>query len=124
MKSIVKIFRILCLSIFVLSACSKDDDPVNNDLFIGRYTGKVSYTSDSENKSNDDGYVQVVKVGDKYNFIFSDGIKEITGIQIEKNENTAVMIGSTDTHYIKINANKLTILYLKDGAIWGADTTR
>lgn len=124
MKSILKIFGILCLSIFVFTACSDDDDPANNDFFIGRYNGSVSYSADGENKSNDNGHVQVVKVGDKYNFLFSDNIPNITGIEIEKNDNTAVMIGSTETHYIRINASKLTILYLKDGATWTANADR
>ena len=124
MKSILKIFGILCLSIFVFTACSDDDDPVNNDFFIGRYNGKVSYKSADETKTSDNGHVQVVKVGDKYNFLFSDGIPNITGVEIEKNENSAVMIGSTETHFIRINASKLTILYLKDGATWTADTNR
>ncbi len=124
MKNILKIFGILCLSIFVFTACSDDDDPANNDFFIGRYNGKVTYSSSDENKSNDNGSVQVVKVGDKYNFLFSDGIPNITGIEIEKNENSAVMVGSTETHYIRINASKLTILFLKDGATWTADTNR
>lgn len=124
MKNILKIFGILCLSVFVFTACSDDDDPANNDFFIGRYNGKVTYSSNDENKSNDNGSVQVVKVGDKYNFLFSDGIPNITGIEIEKNENSAVMVGSTETHYIRINASKLTILFLKDGATWTADTNR
>jgi len=124
MKNILKIFGILCLSILVFTACSDDDDPANNDFFIGRYNGKVTYSSNDENKSNDNGSVQVVKVGDKYNFLFSDGIPNITGIEIEKNENSAVMVGSTETHYIRINASKLTILFLKDGATWTADANR
>lgn len=124
MKSILKIFGILCLSIFVFTACSDDDDPANNDFFIGRYNGNVSYTNDDESKSNDNGSVQVVKVGDKYNFLFSDSIPDITGIEIEKNDNTAVMIGSTETHYIRITASNLTIFYLKDGATWTANADR
>lgn len=124
MKSVLKIFGILCLSIFVFTACSDDDDPANNDFFIGRYNGSVGYTNSEESKSNDNGSVQVVKVGDKYNFLFSDGIPDITGIEIEKNDNTAVMIGSTETHYIRITASNLTIFYLKDGATWTANADR
>lgn len=126
MKKFLKIFGILFLTISTLSfvACSDDDDPVNNDFFIGRYNGKVTYVDDGENKSNDNGHVQVVKVGDKYNFLFSDGIPDITGIEIEKNENTAVMVGSTETHYIRINASELKILFLKDGKTWTANGTR
>src|SRR5690554_7609292 len=109
MKKFLKIFGVLFITLSALSfvSCSDDDDPADNDFFIGRYNGTVSYMDDGENKSNDDGHVQVVKMGDKYNFLFSDGIPDITGIEIEKNENTAVMIGSTETHYIRINADEL-----------------
>ena len=124
MKNILKFLGILCLSIFVFTACSDDDNPADSDFFIGRYNGKVSYISNGENKANDNGHVQVVKIGNKYNFLFSDDIPDITGIEIEKHENTAVMVGSTETHYIRINADKLSILYLKDGATWTADADR
>lgn len=126
MKKFFNFFGVLLLtlSVFSLAACSSDDDPADNDFFIGRYHGKVTYTSDGANKSNDEGHVQVVKVGDKYNFIFSDGISDITGIEIEKDENTAIMVGSTESHYIRINANELKILFLKDGATWTADCNR
>lgn len=126
MKKFFKFFGVLFLVVSALSlvACSSDDDPSDNDFFIGKYHGKITYTSDGENKSNDEGYVQVVKVGDKYNFIFSDGISDITGIEIEKDENTAIMVGSDESHYIRINANELKILFLKDGATWTADCSR
>lgn len=126
MKKFLKIFGVLFITLSALSfvSCSDDDDPADNDFFIGRYNGTVSYMDNGENKSNDDGHVQVVKMGDKYNFLFSDGIPDITGIEIEKNENTAVMIGSTETHYIRINADELRILFLKDGATWTANCNR
>lgn len=126
MKKFLKIFTVLFLTISALSfvGCSDDDDPANNDFFIGRYNGKVTYSKDGEAISKDDGHVQVVKVGNTYNFLFSDSIPNITGVEIEKNENSAVMVGSTATHYIRINANKLEILFLKDGATWTANGTR
>lgn len=126
MKNYLKFFGVLFLvvSAFSFVACSDDDDPVDNDIFVGRYNGAVSYASADETKSADNGHVQVVKVGDKYNFAFSDGIPNITGVEIEKDENIGIMIGSTETHYIRINANELKILYLKDGATWTANCTR
>lgn len=126
MKNYLKFFGVLFLvvSAFSFVACSDDDDPVDNDIFVGRYNGAVSYASEDETKSADNGHVQVVKVGDKYNFAFSDGIPNITGVEIEKDENIGIMIGSTETHYIRINANELKILYLKDGATWTANCAR
>ncbi|WKW46239.1 hypothetical protein P3875_10740 [Myroides sp. JBRI-B21084] len=124
MRNFFKFIGGLFLMVFVVTACSIDDDPANNDFFIGKYNGNVSYNDANVNKQNNNGSVQVVKVGNTYNFLFSDEIPDITGVEIQKNENSAVMIGSTTTHYIKINANNLTILFLKDGATWTADANR
>ncbi|SRR5690554_978908 len=126
MKTFLKFFGILALGVSSMAFvnCSDDDDPADSDFFIGRYNGTVGYLDGETSISSDDGHVQVVKVGNDYNFIFSDGIPDITGVEIEKNENTAVMVGSTETHYIRINAQDLTILYLKDGATWTANAER
>lgn len=126
MKKFLKIFTILFLTVSAVSfvSCGDDDDPVDNDLFIGRYNGSVSYLTSDENINISEGHVQVVKVGNKYNFMFSDAIPNITGVEIQKNDNTGVMIGSSETHYIRINANELKILYLKDGATWTANCNR
>lgn len=126
MKKFFKIFTILFLTVSAVSfvACSDDDDPADNDIFVGRYNGSVSYISGEENISSSDGSVEVVKVGNNYNFLFSNNIPNITGVEIQKDNNTGVMIGSTETHYIRINANELRILYIKDGATWTANCNR
>ena len=116
MKSILKIFGILCLSIFVFTACSDDDDPVNNDFFIGRYNGKVSYKSADETKTSDNGHVQVVKVGDKYNFLFSDGIPNITGVEIEKNENSQMI----SEYSLRSLDRSEYLVYNKNNILWEA----
>jgi|SRR5690606_35659957 len=126
MKKFFKIFTILFLTVSAVSfvACSDDDDPADNDIFVGRYNGSVSYISGEENISSSDGSVEVVKVGNNYNFLFSNNIPNITGVEIQKDNNTGVMIGSTETHYIRINADELRILYIKDGAQWTANCNR
>ncbi len=115
---------ILLASVILLS-CSKKDDPADNDLFVGTYKGSISYTNNSEIKSTDDGTVRVVKVGSNYNFIFSDGIPDLTGIQFKKDGDNAVIdIDEDVAKAIRITASKLTIAYAKDGAVWTADCSR
>ncbi len=123
-KYLSGIMSILLAGVLLVS-CSKDDDPADNDLFVGTYTGRVSYISDGETKSNDNGNVRVVKVGNNYNFIFSDGIPDLTGVQFKKEgDNTVVSIDDDESKIIRITASKLNIGYAKDGAIWTADCTR
>lgn len=127
MKNTIKIFAVLFISVLTLSttSCSKDDDPTNNDLFVGTYRGPISFTSDSESKSADNGSITVVKVGDKYNFVFSDGIENITGVEFrEDDDNLFINVGGDETSYIRINESTLKILYIKDGKTWTANCTR
>lgn len=126
MKKIFKIFTLLFLTVSALSfvSCSDDDDPADNDFFIGKYDGSVSYVSGDERIQANDGSVRVVKLGDKYNFIFSNSIPDITGVEIQKDQNTGVMVGSSETHYIRINQDDLRILYIKDGKTWTANCQR
>lgn len=125
MKKYVFYLCALVLSSVVLLSCSKKDDPADNDLFVGTYKGSISYNKDSETKSTDDGNVRVVKVGSNYNFIFSDGIPDLTGIQFKKDgDNAVISIDEDVAKVIRITASKLTIGYAKDGAVWTADCSR
>lgn len=125
MKNVLKFLGASVLLLFVVTACSKDDDPSDNDLFVGTYNGSIHYTSDSENKSSDDGKVTVVKVGNKYNFAFSDGIPNINGIEFEEeDDNYYINIGGNELSYIRINESDLEIFYNVDGQTWEADCSR
>ena len=125
MKNVLKFLGASMLLLFVVTACSKDDDPSDNDLFVGTYNGSIHYTSDSENKSSDDGKVTVVKVGNKYNFAFSDGIPNINGIEFEEeDDNYYINIGGNELSYIRINESDLEIFYSVDGQTWEADCSR
>ncbi|MFD2921619.1 hypothetical protein ACFS6H_18010 [Terrimonas rubra] len=125
MKKILSVLAIALLTVSLFTSCKKDDDPADNDLFVGTYRGSVSYNTDGETISKDNGSVTVVKIGSKYNFAFSDGIPDITGVEFAKeNDNTYINIGGDATSYIRINASTLKILYVKDGKRWGADCTR
>ncbi|MUH37741.1 hypothetical protein D9O36_17965 [Zobellia amurskyensis] len=122
MKKCIKNLTALFFISALLVSCSKDNDPSDDNLFVGTYNGSVSYSETSGNTSisTDDGRVTLVKVGDSYNFDFSDGIPSLKGIKIDKNEN--ILISSDGG--IKIDEGNLTIAYSKDGEVWGADCTR
>ena len=121
---------ILCLSLLLIAGlafvgCSKDDDPADNDLFVGTYRGSVSYTKEGENKSSDNGSVTVVKTGSDYNFVFSDGIPDLTGVRFRKDgDNAVISIEEGEAKAIRITASSLVIGYAKDGAVWTANCSR
>ncbi len=125
MKNLIKLLGVSVLTLFVATSCSSDDDPVDNDLFVGTYEGPISYSSDSENKSVDDGSITVVKVGNKYNFAFSDGIPNINGVEFEEDDdNYYINIGGSELNYIRINESNLEILYIDGDETWTADCNR
>lgn len=116
------------LASLLFSSCKKSTSPADKDFFIGKYTGHISYAKTGDDAATIDkesGNVEVVKVGDSYNFLFSDGIPDIKNIKFEKKgDNSVVNIGSDDQHYISIDASKLTILYHSEDEIWTADCQR
>lgn len=122
MKKTMKILGTLFLAVVFVASCSKENDPTDDNLFVGTYNGSVSYTDTDSNTdiSTDDGRVTLVKVGDSYNFDFSDGIPSLKGIKMEKNQN--ILIDSSGA--LKIDEGNLTIAYSKDGETWGANCTR
>lgn len=109
------------------ASCSKDDDPSDNDLFIGKYEGTIGF-DDLDNNDNDvasaRGTVTVTKLGDTYNFAFGNGIPNLNGVDFEQKGNVLVNIGTAGTGVIRIDAGKLTIAYTKDGKAWTADCER
>ncbi|RWU09980.1 hypothetical protein [Pedobacter chitinilyticus] len=124
MKTQFKFLAVLLMIPLFFLACSKDDDPADNDLFVGTYNGTIGYNSGSTSIRTETGKVTVVKTGNNYDFKFSDGIPDLNGVQFQKNENEAVSIGNDESKYIKITAGTLKIAFTKDGAIWTADCTR
>lgn len=125
MRKIISLLLVITASIFFFASCSKDKDPQDSDIFVGTYRGSVSFTSDTDSKSSSEGSVTVAKVGDTYNFAFSDGIPNITGIKFEKEDDEYyINIGGSGTSYIRINSSTLKILYISDGKTWTANCTR
>ena len=122
MKKSIKILSVLFLATTLLASCSDDNDPVDDDIFVGTYKGTVSYveTSSNTNITTDEGRVTLVKVGDTYNFDFSDGIPSLKGIKMEKDQ--SILISSDGA--LKIDAGNLVIAFSKDGKVWGADCRR
>lgn len=125
MKSMLKIVGALMMVAFLFAACSKDTDPADVDVFAGTFKGKISYKDGTTNTTKDNGSVFVTKVGTRYDFRFSDGIPDLTGVEFEKkDDNTMVNIGSSGTGVITITKDKLVIGFTRDNKIWGADCTR
>jgi hypothetical protein len=128
MKKMMKILGLLLVAAAFFTACSKDDDPADNDLFIGNYEGKISFTdlgNSENNKPLADGNVNVKKVGNTYYFSFSNSIPDLNGVEFEKKgDNLLVNVGSKEGALIRIDAGKLTIAFTKDNKIWTADCQR
>ena len=128
MKKIIALVSVICLSLVAFSciSCSKNDDPADNDLFVGTYKGSISYSNGEEKKAVDNGSVTVVKTGNDYYFRFSDGIEDLKGVSFKKEgANTLVNIDFEDgLKIIRINASSLNILYTTDGKTWFAKAKR
>ena len=128
MKKNFVLFSVIFLSLvaFSCASCSKNDDPADNDLFVGTYKGKISYSNGDEKKSVDNGAVTVVKTGNDYYFRFSDGIPDLKGVSFKKEgDNTLVNVDLQDgVKIIRINASSLNILYTTDGKTWTANAKR
>src|SRR5699024_6765633 len=126
MRNLLKVIGIFSL-ILIVAACSKDDDPADNDLFVGTYEGSVGYHDDDTDISSDDSSVTVVKAGKNYNFNFNkSGIPALTGVEFKKDGDHAVVNIDFEegVQVITINESKLFILYSKDGKTWSANASR
>lgn len=122
MNKSIKILCLLFFSTLLITSCSEDNDPVDDDLFVGTYEGAIGYleTGSSTNISTNEGKVTLVKVGDTYNFNFSDGIPSLNGIKMEKNQSVLL----SEDGAIKIDAGTLIIGYNKDDKTWTANCER
>ncbi|MFC2264699.1 MAG: hypothetical protein ACFNM7_05680 [Prevotella conceptionensis] len=128
MKKKITLATLICLFIVAIStiSCSKNDDPADNDFFVGTYKGTIGYLENNVNKSADNGSVTVVKAGGEYYFRFSDGIPDLKGVRFKKEgDHTLVnidLIGGIKV--IRINASTLTIVYTKERRTWMASAKR
>jgi len=115
----------LLISMFVFAvACSKDDDPADNDFFVGTYNGTITFNNGTQTISDEDGRVTVVKVNDTYSFDFGSGIPNITGVKFQKQgDNTYVSVGDGLTG-ITVTASTLKMLVSNSTGTWTADCTR
>lgn len=125
MKLMLKSLAVLLFSAFVMTSCSKDTDPADVDVFAGTFRGKITYKDAEKDISQDNGSVFVTKVNSRYDFRFSDGIPDLTGVQFEKkDDNTLVSVGSDGTGLITINKDKLVIGFSRNGRNWTANGGR
>ena len=126
MKKIIALVSVICLSLVAFS-CSKNDDPADNDLFVGTYNGKIAYVDNNGGKkSADNGSVTVIKAGGDYYFRFSDEIPDLKGVSFKKDgDHILVNLDFKDgVQVIRINASSLFIQYSKDGKTWTANAKR
>ena len=106
------------------AGCSKDDSPTESDLFVGTYTGDITFTGGGETKADDDGKVTVSKVGSTYNFTFGSGIADINGVKFEEsNDGSYVSVGDGLTG-ISISASRLNMLVTNSEGTWTANCSR
>lgn len=125
MKTSIKILSLLSIAFIAFTSCSKDDDPADNDLFLGKYEGSVSFSStDDEDVSEPNGSVTVTKVGNNYTFNFSDGIPTLGDITMEKGDNNTLVFSDEEIGTIRITASSFDIAYARGNRIWTADCSR
>lgn len=127
MKTTIKILSLLLVTLFTFISCSKDDDPADNDLFIGKYEGTVSFQSTNDSDTDvpsTNGSVTVAKIGNNYSFNFSNGIPSIKDITMKKGDNNTIMFSDNGIGTITVTASDLSIAFTKDGRAWLADCKR
>ncbi len=128
MKSRGRILVGMFAFLFALSlmvSCSDDDSPADSDIFIGKYEGRVTYSNGESYTEENEGWVQVVKVGNNYNFLFSNDIPEITGVVFESDGEVLINVGASETQLIRVTANSLQIIYTEnENDVWTATCTR
>lgn len=118
------VFTFLAVSV-VMWSCSKDDDPADNDLFVGTYNGSVGFTSGETAIRESEGSVRVVKVqGDTYNFFFSNDIPNLSNINMTKGENNNLIFEDGAVGFIRITESSLSIGYANDEGAWSANASR
>jgi hypothetical protein len=114
---------LIAMVIFTVG-CSKDDDPADNDFFVGTYNGTITFKNGDQTITDSDGRVTVVKVGDSYSFDFGSNIPNITGVKFQKkDDNTYISVGDGITG-ITVTASTLKMLVSNNSGTWTADCTR
>lgn len=130
MKKSMKLLSLLFVVLFAVSACSKDDDPADNDIFVDEYRGTISYVNKNDSEKNvapTEGKVTVTKVGgSNYSFIFDNGIPDILNVKMQKGDNNKLFLEDGKLGLISIDADQLTIGYSStdEGETWTANCKR
>src|SRR5690606_19331807 len=115
MKTGIKILSLLFISVIAFSSCSKDDDPADNDMFLGKYDGSVGYDGpdNGDNVSESTASVTVTNVSNNYTFNFSDGIPTLGDIVMEKGDNSTLVFDDGEIGTIRITESSLNIAYAR-----------
>ncbi|WP_409151577.1 hypothetical protein [Sphingobacterium sp. BS-2] len=126
----MKLLSLLFVVLFAVSACSKDDDPADNDIFVDEYRGTISYVNKNDSQKNvapTEGKVTVTKVGgSNYSFIFDSEIPDILNVKMQKGDNNKLFLEDGKLGLISIDADQLTIGYSStdEGETWTANCKR
>lgn len=130
MKKSMKLLSLLFVVLFAVSACSKDDDPADNDIFVDEYRGTISYVNKNDSEKSvapTEGKVTVTKVGgSNYSFIFDNDIPDILNVKMQKGDNNKLFLEDGKLGLISIDADQLTIGYSStdEGETWTANCKR
>lgn len=94
-------------------------DLMTTEFFVGKYQGVVVFEENDLVVQCDKSTIHIVKIGNKTNFVFSANIPTISTV-LYKNNNTKDLVNRNpqETNYIKINANKLEILFSDGTKSW------
>ncbi|GAA4320016.1 hypothetical protein [Compostibacter hankyongensis] len=118
-------FMLALLAISLFSAsCSKNDDPSDNDFFVGTYKGSISYNDGEKSITDDDGRLTVVKVGSSYSFKFGTGIPDINNVKFQQQDDGSYVSVGEGVTGITIDAHSLKMLVSNDDGTWTANCTR
>ncbi|WP_353158652.1 hypothetical protein [Myroides odoratus] len=100
----------------ILATKSMKREVTKADFFIGKYCGVVLFEQDNTLIQCPEGWVKVVKIGNKASFFFSHDIPTLSEITMKQVDGTAMItIDAEETNYIRLDRHKLEILFVSEG---------
>lgn len=88
-------------------------------FFVGRYQGVAVFEDQNINIQCDTAVIDVIKIGPKTSFVFSDSIPAISKVVFEENKaKDLINQNALDTNYIRLDTKKLQILFTEGTKSW------